>query len=52
MLRDRALHDPDADRWQIDLTSDAIRSALRLADGDEGGQPPVGVARPDGGGAS
>ncbi len=29
VLRDRALHDPDADRWQIDLTSDAVRGALR-----------------------
>ena len=27
VLRDRALRDPDADRWQMDLTSDAIRGA-------------------------
>lgn len=31
LLRDRALRDPDADRWQLDLTSDRIRGALRLA---------------------
>jgi hypothetical protein len=32
VLRDRALHDPDADRWQMTVTSDPIRGALRLAD--------------------
>ena len=31
MLRDRALHDPDASAWDVDLRSDAVRGALRLA---------------------
>jgi hypothetical protein len=32
ILRDRALHDADAGRWQMQLTSDAVRGALRLSD--------------------
>ena len=41
LLRDRALRDPDADRWHMDLTSDAVRGALRLADETrEGAIPP------------
>ena len=40
ILRDRALHDPDADRWQLDLTSDAIRGALRLASETREGSHP------------
>ena len=46
ILRDRALHDPDADRWQLDLTSDAIRSALRLAsETREGSHPSESLGR-------
>ncbi len=41
VLRDRALRDPDADRWQMDLTSDAIRAALRLADETRTGSHPA-----------
>ncbi len=41
LLRDRALRDPDADRWQIDLTSDAVRGALRLADETRQGSHPA-----------
>jgi hypothetical protein len=41
VLRDRALRDPDADRWQMDLTSDAIRAALRLADETRAGSHPA-----------
>ena len=32
VLRDRALHDADADRWQMTLASDPVRGALQLAD--------------------
>ena len=28
LLRDRALRDPETDRWQLDLDSDHIRGAL------------------------
>jgi len=31
VLRDRALHDADADRWRMEVTSDSVRGALRLA---------------------
>jgi hypothetical protein len=31
MMRDRAVSDPDAAAWAADLTSDAVRAALRLA---------------------
>lgn len=41
VLRDRALHDPDADRWRMNLTSDAIRGALRLADATREGSHPA-----------
>ncbi len=41
LLRDRALRDPDADRWHMDLTSDAIRGALRLADETRLGSHPA-----------
>jgi hypothetical protein len=41
VLRDRALRDPDADRWQLDLTSDAVRDALRLADEARAGSHPA-----------
>ncbi len=41
VLRDRALRDPDADRWHMDLTSDAIRGALRLADETREGSHPA-----------
>ncbi len=46
VLRDRALRDPDADRWQMDLTSDAIRGALRLAgETREGSHPAESLGR-------
>lgn len=32
VLRDKAINDPQTDRWQMDLTSSAIRTAARLAD--------------------
>jgi hypothetical protein len=41
VLRDRAVGDPDADRWHMDLTSDAIRGALRLADETREGSHPA-----------
>ncbi|CAN5258692.1 hypothetical protein BH18ACT12_BH18ACT12_08950 [soil metagenome] len=41
VLRDRAVHDPDADRWRMNLTSDAIRGALRLADATREGSHPA-----------
>lgn len=41
ILRDRALRDPDADRWHMDLTSDAIRGALRLAEETREGSHPA-----------
>jgi hypothetical protein len=41
VLRDRALHDPDADRWRMTLASDAIRAALRLADDTRAGSHPT-----------
>jgi hypothetical protein len=46
LLRDRALRDPDADRWQLDLTSDRIRGALRLAtEAREGSHPAESLGR-------
>lgn len=46
ILRDRALRDPDADRWQIDLGSDTVRAALRLAsETREGGHPAESLGR-------
>lgn len=30
ILRDKAIHDPDADRWHMDLSSDRVRKADRL----------------------
>lgn len=56
ILRDRALRDPDADRWQMNLTSDAVRAALRLRNEVRRGSHPAEflgraveeiVARPD-----
>ena len=41
VLRDRALRDPDADLWHMDLTSDAIRAALRLAQDTRLGSHPA-----------
>jgi hypothetical protein len=41
VLRDRALHDDDADRWRMELASDAIRGALRLADSTREGSHPT-----------
>ena len=41
VLRDRALRDPDADRWHMDLTSDAVRAALRLANETREGSHPA-----------
>lgn len=41
VLRDRALHDADADRWQMTLTSDPIRGALQLADATREGAHPT-----------
>ena len=32
ILRDKQIHDPQADRWKIDLDSRAVRLAKRLAD--------------------
>ena len=40
VLRDRALHDPDGDRWRMNLASDAVRGALRLADATRAGAHP------------
>jgi hypothetical protein len=40
VLRDRALHDPDAERWRMKLTSGPIRGALRLADQTREGAHP------------
>jgi hypothetical protein len=40
VLRDRALRDPDADRWQMNLTSDAVRAAMRLAEEVRDGSHP------------
>lgn len=46
VLRDRALRDPDADRWQMNLTSDAVRAALRLAEeAREGSHPSESLGR-------
>ena len=46
VLRDRALRDPDADRWQMNLTSDAVRGALRLAEeAREGNHPSESLGR-------
>lgn len=40
VLRDRALRDPDADRWQMDLDSNSIRAAIEIADDiRDGGHP-------------
>ena len=41
VLRDRALHDADADRWSMQLSSDPIRGALRLADLTREGAHPI-----------
>ncbi len=41
MLRDRALHDPEASAWDLDLTSDAVRGALRLAGETRQGSHPA-----------
>jgi len=41
VLRDRALHDADADRWQMTLASDPIRAALQLADATREGAHPT-----------
>ena len=41
VLRDRALHDADADRWQMTLASDPIRGALQLADATREGAHPT-----------
>ena len=41
MLRDRALHDADADRWQMTLASDPVRGALQLADATREGAHPT-----------
>jgi hypothetical protein len=41
VLRDRAVHDPDAERWRMDLASDAIRGALRLGDATREGSHPA-----------
>jgi hypothetical protein len=41
VLRDRALHDPDADRWEMNVASDPIRDALRLADMTREGAHPL-----------
>ena len=47
VLRDRALHDPDADAaGSMDLTSDAVRGALRLAaETREGSHPAESLGR-------
>lgn len=39
-MRDRAVGDPDAATWAADLTSDAVRAALRLADEVRDGSHP------------
>ena len=41
MLRDRALRDPDTTQWHMDLTSDAIRGALRLSAETRAGSHPT-----------
>ena len=41
ILRDRALGDADADRWQMTLASDPIRDALQLADATREGAHPT-----------
>ena len=41
VLRDRALHDADPDRWQMTLASDPIRGALQLADATREGAHPT-----------
>lgn len=37
ILRDRALHDPEPDRWQLHVDSASARTAARLADAVRGG---------------
>ena len=41
MLRDRAVNDPDAAQWAVDLTSNAVRGALRLAGETREGSHPA-----------
>ena len=41
VLRDRALRDADADRWQMTLASDPVRGALQLADATREGAHPT-----------
>ena len=43
LLRDRARRDPDADRWQMDLTSEAVRRAVAVADEVRDGSHPAEV---------
>lgn len=43
VLRDRAIHDPEPDRWHMDLTSAAIRKAAHLAEEVRLGQHLHGV---------
>jgi hypothetical protein len=41
MLRDRAVNDPDSDAWAADLTSNAVRGAIRLASEIRDGSHPA-----------
>ena len=41
VIRDRALRDADATQWHMDLTSDAVRGALRLAAETRAGSHPA-----------
>jgi hypothetical protein len=41
VLRDRNLHDPDGDRWQMNLVSNSISGAIRLADSTREGNHPT-----------
>ncbi|SFT98154.1 hypothetical protein SAMN05660657_04401 [Geodermatophilus amargosae] len=43
LIRDRAINDPEPGRWHMDVTSDRVRRAARLADEVRGGAHPAEV---------